>query len=237
MPEPIPQAALAAALLAPPGPGPAHPRLAIHRNNVVGGLVAALGEVYPAVRRLVGEAFFRAMAADFVRAHPPEGPVLIAWGGALADWIAAFPPAGRVPYLADVARLEWARAEAYNAADAAPMTGAALAARAAADLPATRLMPHPALRLVHSRYPVASLWAELTGRPGAPVDMARAETAVVARPFDEVLVAVADPAHAAALGMLARGATLAELTEAAGPDRLAEFLRFVFDHGLVAGAG
>ncbi|GIX15028.1 MAG: hypothetical protein KatS3mg118_2987 [Paracoccaceae bacterium] len=34
------------------------------------------------------------------------------------------------------------------------MTGAALAARAAADLPATRLMPHPALRLVHSRYPV-----------------------------------------------------------------------------------
>jgi hypothetical protein len=234
MPEALPHAVLAAALLDPAAPAPADPRFAVHRNNVVAGLIGALGETYPAVLRLVGEAFFAAMAGVFVRAHPPESPVLIAWGGAFPGWLAGFAPAAHLPYLADVARLEWAWTCAFNAAEAEPLAPAALAGVPPERLAGVLPVPHPSLRLVASRYPVASLWAEVTGRPGAPVDMARAETALVARPDDAVMVEALDPAHAAALGLFVQGASLGALAEAVGADAFPGLLTFLFDRGLVA---
>ncbi len=41
-------------------------RFAVHRNNVVAGLVKALQTRFPAVEKIVGEEFFAAMARAFV---------------------------------------------------------------------------------------------------------------------------------------------------------------------------
>lgn len=221
---------MAAALFDPAAPAPGGARFAVHRNNVVAGLVAALGEAYPAVRRLVGPDFFAAAAALFVRAHPPRSPVMLLYGAEFPDWIEGFPPAAGLAYLGDVARLERARLEAFHAAEAEPVCGVRLAAVPPEELAAVRFRPHPTLRLVASRHPVVSL------RAGDPADLARAETAVVARPGAEVSVRAAGPDEAALLAALLRGATFGELAGAAagGAFDLAAELRAAFSRGLVA---
>ena len=82
-------------------------RFNVYRNNVIVSLCEALGESFPAVKALLGEEYFRALAQAFVTAHPPVSPVLIWYGAGFADFLDVFPPLKAYPYLGDVARLEW----------------------------------------------------------------------------------------------------------------------------------
>ncbi len=238
-----PQAVMAAALLDPEQPGPGDGRFAVHRNNVVAGLIKALAETFPAIKVLVGDAFFDAAAGVFVRQHPPTSPVLINWGGTFPDWIAGFPPAASVPYLGCVARLEWAWSEAFNAAEAEPLRAKVLAGVAEAALPTLRLRLHPSFRVVASRFPVASLWADVTkrrpdGDRATPVDLANAETALLARPHDVVTVRVISPATSVFLDALIRGLPLGDAVEMGMtmPDfDVAAQIASLFDTGLVVG--
>jgi hypothetical protein len=184
-------AELAATLLAPDRPppaglAPAH-RLAVYRNNVVVGLIEALAAAYPAVRALVGERFFRAAAGVFVRAEPPRSPLLILYGEGFPDFLETFEPARRLPFLADVARLERCWLEAYYGAEAQPLPLSALRAVPEAELAATAVLLHPTLSLMASPWPVLSLWAANTGRGAhADVDLERAECVTVLRPHGTV---------------------------------------------------
>lgn len=84
-------------------------RLKVYRNNTFSNLRAALADVYPVILRLVGEDFFKHAATHFIRAHPSTSGDLNDYGGGFGEFLAAFPPAAELPYLCDVARLEWAR--------------------------------------------------------------------------------------------------------------------------------
>jgi len=135
-------------------------RFAVYRNNVQGSLITALSDSYPVVAQLVGEEFFCAMAAVFVQQQPPQSPLMNRYGEAFADFIAAFEPAGSVPYLADVARLEHLRTLAYHAADALPLRPEQITA-ALADtqtLSELRFNLHPSLHLLDSAYAVVAIW-------------------------------------------------------------------------------
>jgi hypothetical protein len=148
-------------------------RFAVHRNNVVVSLIDALADTYPVVQQLVGEEFFRAMARVFALAHPPLSPVMALYGEGFAEFIASFPPAASLPYLADMARLEYLYVQVYHAADDAP-----------------------AMRVLHSSYAVASLWAaHQAAHPAdnidaalAQVDLCVGESALVLRVNLDVLV-------------------------------------------------
>jgi hypothetical protein len=162
--------------------------------------------------------------------------VLLRWGGAFADWLAAFPPAASLPYLPDLARLEWARCEAFHAADAVAAGPERLTALAADAQAAARLVPHPSLRLVASRFAVGSLWADVTGPRTGGIDLGRPETVLVARPDWSVEVRVVAPPAAAFIALLIEARTLGEIAEAAalrGFD-LTEQLIAAFAGGLIA---
>jgi putative oxidoreductase len=151
------EAVLAAEPLCPPGlmawngSDPAR-RFAVYRNNVMVSLIDALADSYPVTQDLVGEEFFRAMARLFVRTHPPRSPVLALYGAGLAEFIESFAPAAVLPYLADVARLEMLRVQAWHAADAAPLGLADFAAllENAPALAATGFDLHPSLAVLRS---------------------------------------------------------------------------------------
>ncbi|SDH56522.1 DNA-binding domain-containing protein [Roseospirillum parvum] len=142
-------------------------RLSIHRNATRIGLSEALAAHYPAIQRLVGEEFFAALAGRFIEAHPPRTPVLAEWGGELGDFLADFPPAAGLPYLPDVARLEWAINEVLHEADATPLDtdtlGGTLGNLAPGVLPRVRLAVHPAHRTLASPWPVARIVAANRG--------------------------------------------------------------------------
>lgn len=140
-------------------------RFQVYRNNVIVSLVDALADTFPVTQQLVGDEFFRAMARLYASAHPPRSPVLALYGGDFPAFIEGFPPAAGLPYLADVARLEYLRVVAYHAADASPVAPAALAALLTDEsaLPALRLRLHPSLAVLPSDAAVVSLWAAHQG--------------------------------------------------------------------------
>ncbi|WP_353475186.1 DNA-binding domain-containing protein [Salipiger sp. H15] len=169
------QGLFAGALLAPeaarpqtlrdPSGAPATRRFDVYRNNVAVALTEALAAAFPAVQQLVGEAYFAAMARDFARAHPPRSPVMAIYGADLPDWMERFPPLAALPYLPEVARIEQARREASQSADAAPLDPRALGALSPEALAAFRPRPHPATRILRTRYPALAIWARNAGRP------------------------------------------------------------------------
>lgn len=186
-------------------------RLAVYRNNVVCSLVDALADSFPVTLLVVGEDFFRAMAAAFVRRHPPNSCVLAHYGEGYARFIADFEPAAGLPYLPDLARLEWLRLQALHAADAAPVSQAELGAVLADP---TRLADlvlhwHPSMALLASGHAVVTLWAAHQSEGDMPsVEIFHAEQAAVLRAGWEVLLLPMDPAAAAFLGASLRGEPL-----------------------------
>jgi hypothetical protein len=217
---PFSEAGFAAATLnraAPPPPGIAGGdrggRFAVHRNNVLGGLVRALEARFAVVRRLVGEEFFAAMATAFAAAHPPRSPVMMAYGAAFPGFIAAFPQAASLPYLADVAALEAARGRAYHAADASGVPAEAFARLSAQDLAALRVALHPSVELLRSTHPVVSIWSAHRGDDApVPIDAWHGEDALVYRAGEAVATVALPPGEAAFIETLL---VLAPLGEAA----------------------
>jgi len=93
-------------------------RLRIYQHAAAATLTAALRDSYPAVCAMVGDPFFDALAARYRRQHPSICGNLQHFGENLADFIATMPEAQNLPYLPDLARLEWRRQSAALAADA-----------------------------------------------------------------------------------------------------------------------
>lgn len=233
-----PEASCPAGLKTWNGSDPAK-RFAVYRNNVVVSLVNALADSFPVVQALVGEDFFRAMAAEFARGTPPRSPVLAWYGAGFADFVEYFPPASGLPYLADVARLEWLRVEAWHAADAEPLPLAEMAARLAdeAGLPALRLALHPSLRVLRSAHPVVSLWAahqaeDVSAVLGA-IDFADAEAALVVRDGIDVVIQCIEAGAAEFVDKLLRGDALGEAAQASGPFDLPATLGLLLRSGAI----
>ncbi|MBC8337851.1 MAG: putative DNA-binding domain-containing protein [Rhodospirillales bacterium] len=133
--------------------------LAVYRNNVFAGLAGVLGDLYPVVKMLVGDAFFAHAAQEFVKSHPPASPVLAEYGGDFPDFLAAFEAAESVPYLSGVAELELARHQALSAPEAEPLAASALKAVPEEHLAVLCFEFHPSVRLVASVFPVDAIWA------------------------------------------------------------------------------
>ena len=151
---------------------PAKRRFDVYRNNVAAGMIEALRATYPAIERLVGADFFAASARVYLDRNPPRSPLLFRYGESFGAFLDGFPPAASTPYLGDVARLEWARVQAYHAEDAVPLAIAALAGYPERDTGGLRFTLHPSLALIPSRWPVVSLWAASTGQGASEeVDM------------------------------------------------------------------
>jgi hypothetical protein len=134
------------------------PGFAIHRSNVRVSLRQALAATFPVVGQLVGEGFFEGMADAFVEAQPPRVGWLSAYGEGFPDFIASYPAAQTLGYLADVARIEWARVRAANA-----HFDPGLDLKVLASLPPHRLeqevLTLPAgASVIASRYPVFDIW-------------------------------------------------------------------------------
>jgi Putative DNA-binding domain len=194
-------------------------RFAVHRNNVVTALVRALKNRFPAVEKIVGEEFFAAMARVFVAERPPRTRLLAAYGDEFAAFIAAFEPARKVDYLADVARLEAARTRAYHAADAMPADPSRFAALDAATVGDIGIELHPSAEIVRFSHPIVTIWAMNSGeREIARIATWTAEDALVVRPYLDVEVRTLPPGGAAFLLALAAGLTIGQAAKSASVD-------------------
>ncbi|HTJ93529.1 MAG TPA: DNA-binding domain-containing protein [Pararobbsia sp.] len=194
-------------------------RYNVYRNNVTVSLIDALAAIYPAVQRITGVDFFRAMARFHIRATPPESPLLFEYGRAFPAFIKSYEYAQQMPWLADTARIERAWLDAYHAADASVLDAQAFASIDPVHLADVRFVAHPATGIVRSPYPAVAIFA-MNREAGSTstLQSSDAEDALITRPHDEVTVSLLPPGGAAFLRSLIDGQTFGEAVEAAFGD-------------------
>ena len=195
-------------------------RIAIYRGNWLGNATNALASAYPIVRKIVGAEFFDALAREYVRAEPSRSGDLHAYGGTLAAFLQSFARVQDLPYLPDVARMEWLAHRAYHAADAAHLDIPAVDPSSAASLRATLA---PGCALLASDWALARIWTVHQDDYAGRIDIdpgATADRILVHRPRWRVQVRALAPGDWAFLEAVAGGAELGEmLASAAQADR------------------
>lgn len=219
------QSAFAAALLNPeaevpqgivgPDGQPDAKRFSVYRNNVASSLTRALESAFPVVRKLVGDAFFGAMAVVYLRAHPPRQRQLMLYGAEFPAFLASFPPVAHLGYLPDIARLEQALRTSYHAADSTPIAPEMLAQMPEAQLLQARFHFAPSMQVLTSAWPIHAIWQANTN--GGPAPKMQAEDVVILRPEYDPAPYLLPPHGAAFLTALMSGkpliAALAEVGE------------------------
>ncbi len=229
------------ALIEPGGIAPAA-RLQIYCNHAFLTLVEALKATYPVLYRLVDERFFSYAAHEYVRETLPVTPCLAEYGASFADFLAAFPACRGLPYLPDVARLEWAVNCALHADEKAALGVASLAAVPSDQAPSLELALHPSYRLLTSPWPVDRIWSanQADADPDIEVDLDTGAVGLeIFRRGDRVVIGAMTPDAYAFRAAVASGARLDAATETAlAADPLFDLpltLRTLFDAGLIVG--
>lgn len=133
-------------------------RVAIYRNAVRANWRGALQAVYPVVLKLVGPAFFNEAANRYATSHPSTSGDLHDFGGHFGAFLASYPYAGDLPYLPDVARLEWAMHEAFHARDVEPLAIARLGDVAPDRYGDLVFRVAPCVRLIDTAWPALAIW-------------------------------------------------------------------------------
>jgi len=137
---------------------PAAELLQVYADAYALRLLEALETDYPTVAALVGAEAFDALGRAYIAAHPSRHPSIRWFGGQLAGFLAATPPWSATPALADLARWEHAMRAAFDAADAAPIDAAALAAVPPAAWPGLAFRLLPSFRRLDLRHDAVAVW-------------------------------------------------------------------------------
>jgi hypothetical protein len=182
-------------------------RLQVYRNNMQSALMGALRDVYPVTERLVGQEFFTAAAFAYLKTNPSHSGNIQDYGGVFPQFLNGFEPAASLPYLGDVAALEWRRLQSAIAPSHVPMDVAALAAVPAELQPELHFRHQPAARTFCSRFPVLTIWEYCqSAAPEAELDIGLpGECVLFARPQLDVYMRRLTPGEYAFLHQLWRG--------------------------------
>jgi hypothetical protein len=151
-------------------------RLGIYRNHASATLGTALEAAFPVVRRLVDERFFAYAAHEFLREHPPLSRCLVEYGADFPDFLADFQPCKDLPYLADVARFEWALHIAATVREAPSLQIDALAAIPAERAGYVGFRLQPSVSYFASPWPIDTIWRANQEDEVPPIDLAGGRT-------------------------------------------------------------
>lgn len=190
-------------------------RLGVYHANTLNSLIDVLASAYPVTKRIVGDRFFNALAKNYIETNPPQRPTLYRYGGTLGTFLDEFAPAKDLPYLADVARLEWARIGAYFAEDCDALDPQRLAEIPPEQIGDVRFTTHPAFQCVESSYPIFQIWAvnQPEHQDVPEVDFSLPEKGFVSRLAHTVFQRAETPGTFAWLSALSQGRSLGEAAE------------------------
>lgn len=202
-------------------------RLGVYRNAYTARIIAALAEDFPALKHTLGAARWGALAAAYLHAHPSQHPSLRYAGVRLPGFIAehisraAAELRASAPWAADLARLELAITDAFDAADAELLTRADLSALPPAQWDALSLPLIPGAQHLALAWPVRALRsAHDAEQPLAPPALAPAsEHVLVWRREERVLHRALEASEATLLARAQHGVRFGELCALAAEER------------------
>ena len=139
--------------------------VALYRRLIRNNFVQVLTITYPVLHRLVGPRYFDVLARGYLKRYPSISGDLFPYGRYLPAFLSELQLS---PLLIELARLEWACHEVYQAADSLPLSHDQLHALASVDPAQVTFHLHAASRLLSFPFPVHRVWLAL--QPEAPAD-------------------------------------------------------------------
>lgn len=199
-------------------------RFSVYRNNVYVSLIEALRRQFPVVNRLVGEEFFTSLARVYIDGNLPKSPLMFEYGDTFPDFLKSFDKVQDLPYLADIARIDYGRTQSYHALDAESLSLQNLAAIPQERFPAASFSLHPSARIIRSEFPILSIWRANTENSDVEeifLDQG-GEDLLIIRPSLTVTVHLLTPGAAEFIDALDQGLTIADAVELAA-DQSSDF--------------
>jgi hypothetical protein len=232
-------------------------RLGIYGDAYRGRLAEALESSFPVLAHLLGEADFHALAEKYISAHESTFFSIRYYGNRMAEFLAADAEYAKAPLLSELARWEWAMADAFDAADAPPIGTDAFAQIAPEDWAGLRFDWSPSVRVLELEWNVPEIWkavtegdatsedAEAAPEPDAsttPDPRVEPASWLIWRRDLQIFYRELSPAEAAAVASSRAGQSFGELCvalcehldETDAPAQAAGFLRGWVETGLIA---
>jgi hypothetical protein len=225
-------------LLRTPPAGSIHARWHVYARGFLARLVEAIENDYPALSKVLGEGPLRSLTARYVSRFPPRSHDLGRFGDRLAALLEADALTGDLPFLPDLARLEWAVAEAFVAPDVPELRWADLALlgpEAASEAP---LALRPGAALVSSTWPIFEIWS-CRDQPTEAIDVPlsrAARTVLVSRRGVEIVCRPAAGMEVSLFRATESGGRLADAVAEDGEraDELVRAFRALVEDGVFA---
>jgi len=133
-------------------------QISIYTNSINSGLVNALSNIYPVCEKLVGERFFHIMVLEYIQSYPSLSPDLANYGADFSLYLSSNKAVNSVPYLSDVAKLEWSYHRAFHSKDESEFDINTLAKYTAEQLTNCIFLLPASHKLIQSNYPVDDIW-------------------------------------------------------------------------------
>jgi len=131
-------------------------RIGVYADAYFLRLRDVLGEDFPRVAALLGDRFDE-VVKGYLEAFPSRWPSVRRLGHALSEFLRRRTDTPKC--LADLAELEWARIEVFDAPDAECATIEDFVSIPAEAWPALRFSAIPAIKILRAQYPVHHLWS------------------------------------------------------------------------------
>lgn len=197
---------------------PADRLFQVYRNNFWIATEDALSAIYGVVKRLVGDQFFTLLVDHFLRSYPPRFGNMLQLGSDLPVFLSDFKLTENLPYLSDIARLEWAYHEVFHARGTRPFNTQTLATIPSQKIPLLHFDISSSSRLVNSIFPIFEIWCvnlpDYKGDQTVDLDTG-GDSVLLTRPDLVVELQKLEPADARFLQSLATGGSLDKATKAA----------------------
>jgi hypothetical protein len=167
------------------------------------------------VHAVVGHESFHVLARDYLEHHPSTSRSVRSLGRFFAQFLDAHALGAQHPFVADLARFEWALLEAFDARDAAPLAAEHLKSVPMEQWPGLRLSLTPSLRIVEAGAPIQEVWTAVTKGQPLPTITGQRTVMRVWREELRVFHRVIGDVELVALRAIERGTSFAAACEAA----------------------
>lgn len=185
-------------------------RLEIYAHMYYARLIEVMEAEYPTTRQILGAHAFAAACRRFVARNPSRTRTLNALSAKFPDFLArTLPKSNRNGLAVDVARIERAMEDVFDAPRAEPMTAAQFAAVGADPPGRATLKVTPALRMLQLRYPANDYMTAVRRGERPRIPRPRATAVIVFRRNYQVFRRDQEPAQWKLLRSLAVGKPLA----------------------------
>jgi hypothetical protein len=181
-------------------------RLAVYAEGLIARTRQALAEVYAAVHHVLGERAFTELARAYAHDRASADYNLSCVGRDLPEFLRAWPRTQRLPFLPDVAQLEWRVNQAFHAVEQPPQDPRDLHSLSREQWGQARLIFQPSVSAVASDWPILDIWAaRATPRGQINIDLVnRPQRVLIFRQGLEVRCELLDwLQHALLAGLLA----------------------------------